>query len=120
MSTNCMIAYHSKAVGDVVATYCHYDGYPEGVGHTLASHYNGEFVAESVSIMGYLSALKPDLGQSVAESANHEPPREYESLDEFLSEMAKCPWIEYVYVWADGGWKVLSATHAVSPIQNEG
>lgn len=116
MSTNAIIAHYSEETGQVVSSYCHYDGYPEGVGSVLASYYNNAHDAESAALVGYVSALKADLVQSVAESANHDAPVEYGSLDEFFSDMKQCGWIEYVYLWCEGGWKILSAIHPVFPL----
>lgn len=118
MSTNCVIAYYSEDTEEVVSSYCHYDGYPSGVGATLNAYYNTPQTAESVALAGYLSALKPDLVESVLQSANHDRPVDYESIDEFLSVMSECPNIEFVYLWVEGDWKVLSLTHAVSPLKS--
>jgi hypothetical protein len=38
MSTRSMIGIQQED-GKIEAIYCHYDGYPEGVGQTLADHY---------------------------------------------------------------------------------
>ncbi len=39
MSTRSCIGYVNES-GKVVSIYCHYDGYPEGVGKILMDHYN--------------------------------------------------------------------------------
>lgn len=116
MSTNSMIAYYDGASDSVVATYCHYDGYPEHNGKMLVQHYNNSSDAKKVALAGYISGLEADLSESVSKSANRGDPMNYASIGEFLSDMVDCPHIEYVYLWADGKWKVLSQHYSVSPL----
>ena len=43
--------------------YCHYDGYPEGVGRTLVNHYYSPFKVEQLIALGDLSALGEEIGE---------------------------------------------------------
>lgn len=55
MSTRSMIGKMAPD-GSVEAIYCHFDGYPEGVGRTLIDYYCGSSVDELISL-GDVSSL---------------------------------------------------------------
>ena len=52
--------------GSIHGIYCHYDGYPEGVGATLKEHYTTLGEVESLLALGDLSELHPTLEKTVA------------------------------------------------------
>lgn len=106
MSTNSLIGIYNAATGTVTASYCHFDGYIAGVGATLVNHYNTGMSAHAVATGGYLSSLEKDLKESWERSANEGSATEYESIEEFLSELED-PCYEYLYLWVENeGWKV--------------
>ena len=45
--------------GTITAIYCHWDGYPEGVGLTLVNHYQDEDKVRELLSLGSLSILGP-------------------------------------------------------------
>lgn len=45
--------------GTVTAIYCHWDGYPEGVGLTLVNHYQDEDRVRELLSLGSISYLTP-------------------------------------------------------------
>jgi len=47
----------------LVGTYNHYDGYPEGLGKILNKHYNDEDAAERLASEGYISYLDNETGE---------------------------------------------------------
>jgi hypothetical protein len=47
---------------NVRSIYCHYDGYPEGVGATLREHYTGLAKVNALLDLGDLSELGAELG----------------------------------------------------------
>lgn len=49
--------------GTVSQIYCHWDGYLEGVGRTLVSHYNSLELAERLVALGDLSTLGAEIGE---------------------------------------------------------
>jgi hypothetical protein len=49
--------------GKIKAIYCHYDGYPEGVGQTLANYYQTTDKVEALLNLGDLSVLRQELGE---------------------------------------------------------
>jgi hypothetical protein len=47
----------------VIFIYCHYDGYPEGVGSTLVNHYYSPFKVDQLIALGDLSSLGEEIGE---------------------------------------------------------
>ena len=45
--------------GEVRSIYCHWDGYPEGVGATLQEHYTDPAKVEALIALGDISVLEP-------------------------------------------------------------
>lgn len=82
--------------GNVLQIYCHWDGYPEGVGQDLLNDFNS-----------YDAALK-----LILEGDHSTPYEAYASLeDDWVSncpeqrEKPKCH-EEFLYVFKDGAWKM--------------
>lgn len=100
-------------VGDVYHTiYCHFDGYPDGVGKDLVLHYNSQELAERLVSFGDISSLdasceKPE-GHSYDNSIKGytvyygrdrgEEDTEFQVRDTPRFEE------EFCYVWKDGAW----------------
>lgn len=61
MSTRSAIAIVKP--NGITGVYCHYDGYPEGVGATLHKHYNTIEKVEELLSYGDLSALSEKIGR---------------------------------------------------------
>jgi len=49
--------------GKIIGVYCHYDGYPTGVGRTLKEHYTDPTKVDSLIALGALSYLAPEVGE---------------------------------------------------------
>ena len=47
--------------GTIKAIYCHWDGYPAGVGATLAEHYTDPAKVEALINLGDFSSLEPNI-----------------------------------------------------------
>jgi len=109
MGTRSNIAYQ-RANGQVVVTYCHYDGYPEYNGVLLNEHYNNQKKAEELANQGYLSSLKPTIKESLEGRANIEPPIIYHSAHTFYNDVQFD--IEWIYLFKNNQWYV--AEHEVS------
>ena len=58
MATRSTIAVELKS-GKVMQVYCHSDGYLEGVGSTLESHYDTTALAKKLVSLGSISSLHP-------------------------------------------------------------
>ena len=103
MGTRSNIAYE-RPNGQVIMTYCHYDGYPEYNGLLINEHYNNQKKAEELANQGYLSSLKPTIEESLEGRANIEPPQIYHSLHSYLNDINFN--IEWIYLFKNNQWYV--------------
>jgi len=146
MSTRSYIA--KKQPDDTFkAIYCHYDGYPEGVGQTLVESFTDESKVDKLLELGALSYLRDDIetqnhfqtypihGEDVeldgVTMAYHRDRgdeliiNEFSNLEELL-EFFSDSWGEYLYLF-DGEWLVknntddyfMEATGVLEEIKNE-
>ena len=111
--------------GEVKSIYCHWDGYPEGVGATLKEHYTDPAKVEALIALGDISVLEPLVEPDVpgvehsfnkpapcVTVAYHRdrgesffPPRVDASVESFSHSDIK----EYGYVFTQQGeWKTFS------------
>jgi len=109
MGTRSNIAYQ-RPNGQVIMTYCHYDGYPEYNGLLINKHYNNQSKAEELANQGYLSSLQPTIEESLEGRANIEPPQIYHSLHSYINDINFD--IEWIYLFKNNQWYV--AEHKVS------
>jgi len=100
--------------GQVHAVYCHFDGYINGVGQTLAKHWNSKDLAMKLIVGG---GNMRSLGDSLetCEFFPNELFEMFDSVDQFLSHMKDSD-CEYLYLFADDRWTVMSNVHEVNPI----
>lgn len=49
--------------GSITSIYCHWDGYPEGVGATLKEHYTDTDKIDQLLALGWLSVLDAEIGE---------------------------------------------------------
>ena len=88
--------------GEVVVTYCHWDGYPTYNGQMLNDHYNNHSKANELVNQGYISGLKETVAKSIEDRANIQPPMKYASLNAFIKDIS---WdIEYAYIYSHNQW----------------
>lgn len=104
----------------VTFIYCHYDGYPNGVGKTLKEHYLTEGKVNQLLELGDLSKLGEEIGyqQKFDDRKTHvkefclaygrdrgEPDIDAQSisLDEYLKEDVRGE--DYKYLYRDGKWE---------------
>ncbi len=101
MGTRSNIAFEQPN-GNVIVTYCHWDGYPAYNGQVLNDHYNNPKKAEEIANQGYISSLKPTVKESIEDRANIEEPMLYNSLNAYLKTLS---WdIEYAYIYSNNQW----------------
>ena len=113
MSTRSNIALVKKG-GAVEAIYCHHDGYPEGVGLTLAKNYGEEEEVAAMLDLGDMSALgdtletcvfyRRDFGREETEEDTRA--ERYASLAECVAAQDGDVAIEWLYLFADDCWWV--------------
>ena len=122
MSTRSSIAIKNEN-GTVNAVYCHFDGYPSGVGAMLLKHYNTEKKARNLINLGSLSFIEkkasPPKGKhhsfdhplkDVTVAYHRDRGDEYD-VDNYASEehwlsATKDSLMEYFYIFKNGKWYV--------------
>ena len=111
--------------GEVKSIYCHWDGYPEGVGATLQEHYTNPEKVEALIALGDISSLSrcvsvnipgvthtfdnPDPDVTVAYHRDRGEKILAPSIDPDVRNFAKSFYEQYAYVFTQQGeWKTLS------------
>ena len=128
MSTRSRIGL-KQANGQIKSIYCHWDGYPEGVGKTLKEHYNSPEKIEELLELGDISSLGTFYDKELAkENWEHQYEKEWREsekgkrasemtmpyndrgedtkarIDEdevaYITEAGKC-WEDYTYLYKE-------------------
>ena len=115
MATRSTIAKRNPD-GSVTSVYCHWDGYPDGVGATLRQHYTNQAKIDLLLALGDLSSLGNDIGisndfensiegiclfygrdrgETDVDAVTHE------NIDAWKQHFAAC---EYGYLWNGTTW----------------
>jgi hypothetical protein len=112
MATRSFISHYDNKTETYESIYCHWDGYPQGVGVTLRDHYDSDRRVHALIAIGDISCLR-NL-QSVTEKEAYKLRGDTDvdaKLFRFRSEMIEyyrnmsC---EYGYIWRDGKWQCLA------------
>lgn len=114
MGTRSRIGIEDMETGTVTSTYCHWDGYPSGVGQTLLDHYQDREKVEALVALGYASSLAPTVEETAAEAANKGKPEVHENA-EGLYQSATDGWEEYAYLYRQGVWFVAEIGGGAGP-----
>ena len=118
MATRSRIGIEEK--GRVRSIYCHYDGYPEGVGAVLSKHYQDADKVRELMELGDLSTLGAEIGEKqdfrnpnekqdwcLAYGRDREETaidsREFDSVFHWWAD-SLTSWVDYVYLYRDGKW----------------
>jgi len=112
MATRSFIARYNPDTEDYTAIYCHWDGYPTGVGVTLRDHYNIDEKVSFLMAQGDISSLRESVvetaeeaysvrGDTNTEATTHK--YRHDMFDDFRNR-----WCEYGYIWKDGVWECVS------------
>ena len=107
MATRSTIAI--KEGETVRAIYCHWDGYPSGVGLGLIDNYNSKAQAEALIALGGFSSLKETLDETKAEAYGNESDkaRAFSGVQDWLDNFNAGE--EYAYLYEEGkGWVYFS------------
>lgn len=85
--------------GKVRAVYCHWDGYPEGVGAGLTENYNSKEKAEELISLGGFSTLMDTIEETKAGAYNtaSDSPRTFDSVTDWVQNFNAGE--EYYYLW---------------------
>lgn len=95
--------------GSVKSIYCHYDGYVEHTGKTLAKHYTSPAEVDALIERGDLRFINanPSDNEHYKETRGEEDAVAIisENPEEYIAD-AKESWGEYAYLYRDGEWEV--------------
>lgn len=98
-----------------IGVYCHWDGYPDGVGAELLTHFKDYNSVLNLIIGGSCSAINNGVVRHYAnrqkEKWNHLVPSQGKSRAE-LARVGRGSWAEYAYCFDEAtGWKYASLYH---------
>lgn len=102
--------------GTVKSIYCHFDGYPSGVGETLMENYDTKEKIEELLNLGDLSSLGLDIEDSIFYNRDREEdweqvkPANHINEEKFIKDAQGC-WAEYAYLFKEDEWKVFSVPY---------
>lgn len=103
MATRALVGFITDKP-ELIATYNHYDGYPENLGKGLESHYSMPEEALKVASMGYISYMDPETGE--IEAKHKEAPEKISlkgmNFEDAMYEVAKTAdsfGADYVYIY---------------------
>ena len=108
MATRSFISRFNPETDMYESIYCHWDGYPQGVGVTLRDNYSYGDSPAVLMKFGDISSLRDTLAETMAEAYKLRGDSDTEAkIFRFMSEMIEyyrgmsC---EYGYIWRDGKW----------------
>ena len=109
MATRSFIAKYDTDANVYDAIYCHWDGYPAGVGVTLRDHYNSSGQIDTLLTYGDISSLREDTNDTKDESYRVRGDKNTDAVTfKYFTQMIEhyrsmnC---EYGYVWNSGIWE---------------
>lgn len=131
MSTRSRIGIEDGETGKVRSIYCHFDGYPMGVGRTLVEHYRNRDKVEELIELGSISILGAEIGEK-QDFDNRDREKDWtlaygrdrgepdveavESADaEAYYAVAQEGWEEYCYLYRQGVWFVTEVGGGAGP-----
>lgn len=111
MATRSFIATYNGDTHEYTAIYCHWDGYPEGVGATLRDHYTSSGQIDTLLTYGDISSLRDTLFDTQSERYKLRGDTDVDARTfRFLYEMTDyyrgCG-CEYGYIWRGDRWECL-------------
>ena len=97
--------------GTYRSVYCHWDGYPHGVGRKLQKYYNTQDLTEELTSLGSLSSL----GESLKHTIAHHRDRMESWADcspgvgaTYMEALTGVGPQEYDYLWDGTRWHLIS------------
>jgi hypothetical protein len=96
---------------NLVATYNHYDGYPEYLGKALDKHFNNDSKAEELANVGYISSIDIETGD-IDSKYQEEPDKEELIGDPYEAGLQIGTLVDqyggdYGYIWFKGKWHMI-------------
>lgn len=119
MSTRSRIAMTTPN-GAIYSIYCHFDGYPDGVGATLLEHWTNEAKIRELIELGDLSVLGSIIGKKVKfDGFDYKNPQclaygrdrgepdtkaATDDTEDLFFKRCQNGWEEWAYIWHQGHW----------------
>ena len=112
----------------IVGVYCHYDGYPSGVGATLTTHYATDERVTALLNLGSISQLEPRLVPDLGDTHTFDNPAKnvtvayhrdrgeamstttFPSIHELVEDVTNQLGVEFVYIWDSNEWVTMDLT----------
>jgi hypothetical protein len=97
--------------GGITGVYCHFDGYPGGVGAALQRHYTDPLKVDALLELGSLSSLGLSIEQTVAYARDRGEPLAdplFYGSEEALTLGCREIGMQYAYVFDSGQWTTLN------------
>ena len=95
-----------NADGTVSSIYCHWDGYPEGVGTTLKNYYSDRDLLNELIDLGDISSLDSTINETVAYHRDRGEELNPARIDKSLEAFGKSDFEEWGYVYTlENKWK---------------
>jgi len=109
--------------GTIKSIYCHFDGYPEGVGAMLKEHYTDQGKIDTLMLLGDISFLRENLekpeghsfetpveGYTVAygrdRGEKNTQAKVHISIENVIALMSG-GWEEYAHIWDGSNWRTV-------------
>ncbi|MBM4179782.1 MAG: hypothetical protein FJ211_10710 [Ignavibacteria bacterium] len=112
MATRSFISRYNDETEMYESIYCHWDGYPTGVGLTLRDNYHNGVAVGQLMEIGDISSLRDTVVETQQEAYKNRGDTDVDAkIFRFRSEMMEyyrnmsC---EYGYIWKDGVWECVS------------
>lgn len=132
MATRSFIARYDHDTETYTAIYCHWDGYPQGVGLALRDNYSWDEAVQTLLGFGDISSLRDTLAETKQEAfkvtrGEDTPALTFNYQSDMVEHYRKC-WCEYGYIWiptqfaedGSGEWSCLSLNvHTVNLYEME-
>lgn len=115
--------------GRIKSVYCHFDGYPEHNGVILEEYYTKREKIEALLALGSISLLDRRLEPVKGVTHNfdkrakgvvlayhrdrgdvYHTPDVWEDEEDYVRNVERAYWAEYVYLWKDGWWMVYNTS----------
>ena len=108
----------------VIGIYCHFDGYPDGVGERLNEYYKNPLIVDQLLELGDISDLHENVTLTVAYHRDRgedlQPNRVYPSIIDAVCDAHNDLGAEYMYVYSrKRGWAAFE-TKKVNLVQSQG
>jgi hypothetical protein len=110
MATRSFIAKYNHDKHEYTAIYCHWDGYPTGVGLTLREYYDYPQSVDTLLTFGDISSLRDTLAETMGEAYRVRGDKNTDAVTfktfTQMVEHYRGMWCEYGYVYcADVKWE---------------